>query len=68
MKVKNRDSLKSAINLGIAMQLTNISRDVIEDKNNDREYIESNFLILKNTIHKADNFTKAHFTLLKIFH
>ena len=65
MKVKNRDSLKSAINLGIAMQLTNISRDVIEDKNNDREYIESNFLILKNTIHKADNFYESSFYAIK---
>ncbi len=65
MKVKNRNSLKSAINLGIAMQLTNISRDVIEDKNNDREYIESNFLILKNTIHKADNFYESSFYAIK---
>ena len=65
MKVKNRDSLKSAINLGIAMQLTNISRDVIEDKNKDREYIESNFLILKNTIHKADNFYESSFYAIK---
>ena len=65
MKVKNRDSLKSAINLGIAMQLTNISRDVVEDKNNDREYIESNFLILKNTIHKADNFYESSFYAIK---
>ena len=65
MKVKNRDSLKSAINLGIAMQLTNISRDVIEDKNNDREYIEANFLILKNTIHKADNFYESSFYAIK---
>jgi len=65
MKVKNRDSLKSAINLGIAMQMTNISRDVIEDKNNDREYIEANFLILKNTIHKADNFYESSFYAIK---
>ena len=65
MKVKNRDSLKSAINLGIAMQLTNISRDVIEDKNNGREYIEANFIILKNTIHKADNFYESSFYAIK---
>ena len=65
MRVKNRDSLKSAINLGIAMQLTNISRDVIEDKNNDRQYIESNFLILRNTIHKADNFYESSFYAIK---
>ena len=31
LKVSKKQSLKSAIDLGIAMQLTNISRDVIED-------------------------------------
>ena len=31
LKVNKKSSLKSAIDLGIAMQLTNISRDVIED-------------------------------------
>ena len=65
LRVSKKSSLKSAINLGIAMQLTNISRDVIEDKNNDREYIESNFLILKNTIHKADNFYESSFYAIK---
>ena len=33
-----KDSLKSAIDLGIAMQLTNISRDVIEDSKNNRQF------------------------------
>ena len=32
LKVKHKDSLKGAIDLGIAMQLTNIARDVVEDK------------------------------------
>ena len=32
LKVKNKDALKGAIDLGIAMQLTNIARDVCEDK------------------------------------
>ena len=31
LNVTSSNSLKSAIDLGIAMQLTNISRDVIED-------------------------------------
>ena len=31
LRVSKKSSLKSAIDLGIAMQLTNISRDVIED-------------------------------------
>ena len=33
LKVKNKEALKGAIDLGIAMQLTNIARDVCEDKN-----------------------------------
>ena len=32
LDVKNKVALKSAIDLGIAMQLTNIARDVIEDE------------------------------------
>ena len=43
LKVKKKSSLKSAIDLGIAMQLTNISRDVIEDSENNRFYINKNF-------------------------
>ena len=31
LNVKKKNSLKAAINLGIAMQLTNIARDVVED-------------------------------------
>ena len=36
LKVKEKYSLIGAINLGVAMQLTNIARDVIEDKKNKR--------------------------------
>ena len=43
LKVSKKNSLKSAIDLGIAMQLTNISRDVIEDSKNNRSYIDKNF-------------------------
>ena len=32
LDVKDQELLKAAIDLGIAMQLTNISRDVIEDQ------------------------------------
>jgi phytoene synthase len=39
LNVKNQNALKSAIDLGIAMQLTNISRDVVEDAKNNRSYI-----------------------------
>ncbi|MDA9961055.1 squalene/phytoene synthase family protein, partial [Candidatus Pelagibacter sp.] len=49
LKVSKKSSLKSAIDLGIAMQLTNISRDVIEDLNNKRSYINENFEEIKST-------------------
>ena len=43
LNVKNQVALKSAVDLGIAMQLTNISRDVLEDAKNNRSYISANF-------------------------
>ena len=61
LKVNNKESLKGAIDLGIAMQLTNIARDVIEDKNRNREYIECNFYSIKETIHNAELFYKKSF-------
>ena len=58
--VQKKESLQRAIDLGIAMQLTNIARDVVEDKKKNRTYLlkESNdtFLDIKNTILKADTF------------
>jgi len=56
LKVTKKDSLMGAINLGVAMQLTNIARDVIEDKKNNRFYINHNFSSIKKTIQKADIF------------
>ena len=56
LKVNKINSLKSAIDLGIAMQLTNISRDVIEDKNNKRIYINENFNDIKSTISLSEKF------------
>ena len=50
LKVKNQIALKSAIDLGIAMQLTNISRDVVEDSKNFRFYISANFDSIKKTL------------------
>ena len=47
LKVKNKEAFKGAIDLGIAMQLTNIARDVNEDKRRNRKYIESNFFTFK---------------------
>ena len=43
LNVEDKKSMKAAIDLGIAMQLTNISRDVVEDANNNRFYIEYDF-------------------------
>jgi len=61
LKVNNKESLKGAIDLGIAMQLTNIARDVVEDKNRNREYIEYTFSSIKETIHNAELFYKSSF-------
>ena len=67
--VTNRESLKRAIDLGIAMQLTNIARDVVEDEKKKRTYLikKSNdtFLDIKNTILKADTFYDSSFEGIK---
>ena len=65
LKVNNKNSLKSAINLGIAMQLTNISRDVIEDSKNNRFYINKNFEKITSTINLADTFYENSFYSIK---
>ena len=61
LKVNKKSSLKSAIDLGIAMQLTNISRDVVEDLNNDRSYINDNFDDIKSTLKLAEKFYESSF-------
>jgi phytoene synthase len=50
LNVVNKESLKGAIDLGIAMQLTNIARDVVEDKDRNRKYIECNFSSIREVI------------------
>ena len=65
LKVNKKSSLKSAIDLGIAMQLTNISRDVIEDSKNNRFYIKNEFEEISSTIYLADNFYKSSFYSIK---
>ena len=65
LKVNKKSSLKSAIDLGIAMQLTNISRDVIEDSKNNRFYINENFDEISSTINLADSFYKNSFYSIK---
>ena len=61
LNVSKKQSLKSAIDLGIAMQLTNISRDVIEDSKKNRSYINGNFEEINSTIELADTFYKNSF-------
>ena len=65
LNVHKVQSLKSAIDLGIAMQLTNISRDVMEDKKNNRFYINESFEEIKNTIKLSDQFYKNSFYSIK---
>ena len=65
LKVDKKISLKSAIDLGIAMQLTNISRDVIEDSKNNRFYINENFEEISSTIKLADTFYENSFYSIK---
>ena len=61
LNVKKQNALKAAIDLGIAMQLTNIARDVVEDNIKNRTYIESNFESIKSTLILANSFYKSSF-------
>ena len=61
LKVKNKEALKGAIDLGIAMQLTNIARDVFEDKDRKRQYIKPDFLSIKETINESRTFYEKSF-------
>ena len=65
LKVSKKSSLKSAIDLGIAMQLTNISRDLVEDSKNNRFYIGESFEEISSTINLADAFYKNSFYSIK---
>ena len=65
LNVKNEIALKSAIDLGIAMQLTNISRDVVEDAKNNRSYISPDFDTIVKTIKLADLFYESSYTSIK---
>ena len=65
LKVNKKNSLKSAINLGIAMQLTNISRDVIEDSKNNRSYINKSFKEITSTVNLANTFYENSFYSIK---
>ena len=61
LKVKNKEALKGAIDLGIAMQLTNIARDVCEDKERNRQYIDHDFSAIREIINESQVFYKKSF-------
>ncbi len=67
--IKKKESLQRAIDLGIAMQLTNIARDVIEDEKKNRVYLIRNskdeFTDIRNIILRADTFYNSSFVALK---
>jgi phytoene synthase len=65
LMVSDRRALKGAIDLGIAMQLTNIARDVIEDKKMNREYIKPNFENIQATLKLADMFYESSFSSIQ---
>ena len=61
LKVKNKEALKGAIDLGIAMQLTNIARDVCEDKQRNRQYIKHDFSSIRSIIEDSQAFYEKSF-------
>ena len=67
--IKKKESLQRAIDLGIAIQLTNIARDVVEDEKKNRIYLIKNskdtILDIKNIISKADSFYDSSFVGIK---
>ena len=65
LKVKKEIAFKAAIDLGIAMQLTNISRDVIEDQNLNRHYINPEIEKILETLDLAESFYKSCFSSIK---
>ena len=65
LRVKSEEALKAAIDLGIAMQLTNIARDVIEDEKLNRKYIDCDFEKIKDTLNLADLFYNSCFKSIR---
>ena len=65
LRVNSERGLNSAIDLGIAMQLTNIARDVIEDKKRNREYIDYDITTIKETLKLADMFYNSSFNSIR---
>ena len=61
LKVKSKEAFKGAIDLGIAMQFTNIARDVCEDKARNRQYIDHDFSAIQKIISESQIFYENSF-------
>ena len=68
IQIKEKEASYFAIDLGIAMQLTNIARDVLEDYKKDRIYLPEDTKIHMETIRNLsrENEIKIRNTVLKI--
>ena len=65
LKVRNKEALKGAIDLGIAMQLTNIARDACEDRTRNRQYVKLNFSSIQETIKESEIFYESSFSSIR---
>ena len=65
LNVNDRRALRGAIDLGIAMQLTNIARDVVEDKKMNREYIKPDFENIRATLELSEMFYDSSFSSIQ---
>ena len=61
LKVKNKEAFKGAIDLGIAMQFTNIARDVCEDKARNRHYVGHDFSSIQEIVNDSQIFYENSF-------
>ncbi len=66
LNVHDKEACKGAIDLGIAMQLTNIARDVVEDKQNNRVYIEHSLESIHHTLRIAEDFYDSAFNAIQM--
>ena len=65
LNVNDRRALRGAIDLGIAMQLTNIARDVVEDKKMNREYIKPDYENIRATLKLSEMFYDSSFSSIQ---
>ena len=65
LKVENKEALKGAIDLGIAMQLTNIASDVCEDKERNRQYVSHDFSAIQEIINESQIFYENSFNSIR---